>query len=221
MPRKFKRKYKKKRPYRRRRMAVVRKSPMPLKFCTKLRYSENFDIDPGAAGICGVQVFNAGGLFDPNVTGTGHQPRGFDQLIAMYDHFVVIGSKIDFKYAQRNASDYSQVVGVSLRDGSSAEADPNDYQELGTVRSALVGTDTNSSGRHHLSLTYSPKKFLGRSKPLSDPNLKGTVSADPAESAYFHCWCAPVQSANASALDCTAFIDYIVVFIEPKDVAQS
>jgi len=65
-------------------------TPMPSTFPTRLRYFSVFTLNPGAAGSAGVQVFSANGLYDPDITSTGHQPRGFDQSSAMYKTFQVI-----------------------------------------------------------------------------------------------------------------------------------
>lgn len=211
--------YKKRRPRRRRtNQMVLRKSPMPLKFATKLRYVENFTMDAGAGGLAASYVFNAGGLYDPNTTGTGHQPRGWDQLIAMYDHAVVIGSKITFTITHNSSGTVNQICGLALRDGSSTDSDPNDYLESGTVRSGHISSQRVT---RTFKLGYSPKRFLGRSKPLADSTLKNSVSGNPSESAYFHCFTAGLGGTNATRVDCTAVIDYLCVFIEPKDVAQS
>lgn len=218
-----KRKYRKKRgdrkrPYRRSKQLTIRKSPMPLKFATKLRYVENFTVDAPASGLAASYVFNAGDLNDPNVTSVGHQPRGFDQIIAMYDHFVVIGSKISVTLSAATTETANQICGVALRDGSTVDTDPNDYLEGGTCRSVTIVPDQPS---RTVTMTYSPKKFLGRSHPMSDPNLKGTATTTPTESAFYHVFSAGLNATNPTTVTCTAIIDYLAVFIEPKDVAQS
>lgn len=219
MPRRSRyRKKKSGRKSRRSNQMVIRKSPMPLKFATKLRYVENFTINPGAAGTTGTYVMDAGSVYDPNVTSTGHQPRGFDQLMAMYDHFVVIGSKCTATITINASDNNNQICGLALRDGPTVDTDPNDYLEGGTVRSGHL---TNERKTRVFTLGYSPKRFLGRSKPLADPDLKGSTSSNPTESAYYHIFSAGLNATDPSALDVTVVIDYLVVFIEPKDVAQS
>ena len=37
-------------------------------------------------------------LFDPNLSGLGHQPRGFDQLMAVYEKYTVVAAKITVCY---------------------------------------------------------------------------------------------------------------------------
>lgn len=221
MPRKYARKRNRrgKRPYRRKNnQMVIKKSPMPLRFATKLRYVENVQINPPAAGLCGTYVFNAGGVYDPNTTGTGHQPRGFDQIMAMYDHCVVIGSTCTATLTHNSSATINEICGIALRDGATVDTDPNDYQEGGTVRTQHL---TTYHPTKTLRLGYSPKKFLGISHPLSYATLKNGATSNPSESAYFHIFSAGLGSTDPSAIDVTIQIDYLCVFMEPKDVAQS
>ena len=69
------------------------RSPVPLKMAATLLYSDQITLNP-AAGTVSKHVFSANGLFDPNITGVGHQPRGFDQYMALYNHYTVIGARI-------------------------------------------------------------------------------------------------------------------------------
>ncbi len=94
-----KRRSRKRRPRRRRRKAfnnvmTIRRSPMALKFKATLLYTDEINLDPGVAGVAAYHSFRANDCFDPDETGVGHQPRGFDQIIPMYEHFTVIGSKM-------------------------------------------------------------------------------------------------------------------------------
>ena len=56
-------------------------------FRTKLKYVENIVLS-SAAGAVGRNVFSPQNMFDPNQTGTGHQPMFWDQFIALYDKYM-------------------------------------------------------------------------------------------------------------------------------------
>lgn len=67
--------------------------PTRMKMNTTLRYVETFSLDPPGAGFA-TYVFSANGLYDPNISGVGHQPRGFDQWMGLYRSYDVKACKI-------------------------------------------------------------------------------------------------------------------------------
>lgn len=227
MPRRYARKAKRyrrrtRKSYRKRNLLSFSKAPIPNKFATKLRYQEAISVNPGAAGAAAVHVFSANGCYDPNVTGTGHQPRGFDQFMAMYDHFTVIGAKITANFIEGANND--TYCWVALKDSNSTSIDPNDYLEARNVVSTILpwsGTGGNNAIRT-LSKKSSTRKFLGRSHPMSDPELKGSAGSNPTEQLYFHIGIAPVDSSvDEGSHFINVRIDYLVVFTEPKQPTQS
>jgi hypothetical protein len=65
---------------------------------TVLRYAEQMTFNPGSATNSS-NVFSANGCYDPNVTGTGHQPYGFDEYCAAgaagpYNRYTVLRSRM-------------------------------------------------------------------------------------------------------------------------------
>ncbi|AKV62282.1 putative capsid protein [Fiddler Crab associated circular virus] len=207
----------------RRKNLVLSKAPIPNTFSTKLRYSESVSVNPGASGVAGVYVMNASSCYDPNTTGTGHQPRGFDQWMTMYDHFTVIGAKITAQFSiTGQADDRALICGIALKDANGVYADKNDYMEGRNVVSKLVsGGATGDARTVTLSKTYSAKKFLGISKPLASSLIRGTSSANPSENAYFHLFAAPTGNADLDNIPIQVLIDYLVVFTEPQQPSQS
>lgn len=65
---------------------------MPDRLRVKLPYSDSLDFtDPIAGGVI-FQTYMGNGIFDPDVTSTGHQPRGYDNYKAFYRSWIVHGS---------------------------------------------------------------------------------------------------------------------------------
>lgn len=189
----------------------------PRKMAVNLPYSEiNISIGSGA-GLGGGIIFSANGVFDPNITGTGHQPRGFDQYMLFYDHYVVIGSKITVDF--QNNEDFPIRCGIALRDANSNTIlDPDILGEYFYKRERTAGAVTSGQS-NTTTVTYqaSPRKFLGRSKVLSDSSLKGSSAANPAEQLYYYIYCFALDGSSAiSSTDVRVKIDYATVFIEPK-----
>lgn len=75
--------------------AIVRQpTGVPDRLYVKLRYREQLSWTQ-AAGNLGDNVYRGNSLFDPDLTGTGGQPLGFDQWSAFYGSYTVLGSSID------------------------------------------------------------------------------------------------------------------------------
>lgn len=111
-------------------------SPLPTKYTTKLVYSEEIAINAGA-GTTGQYVFSMNGMWDPDISGVGHQPRGFDQLLAMYDHFVVIGSKITVT-VDNSTNPGGQMLMIMPYDTATTISSTNDWLENGRVKKVPV-----------------------------------------------------------------------------------
>lgn len=217
------RKYKKKKVYRRKfkRRLSTQNTPMMSKFATKLKYVDpSISLDPGVGATCAVQVFAGNGLYDPNITLTGHQPRGFDQLMAMYDHAVCIGSKIKV-IAYNEETNVSVICGIAVMDSATTSADVNDYLESGRVMYKVISKISNGDPTT-LYARGSPKRNLGISHPLSSSELKTSAASNPSEMFYYHVFVAPQDgSTNAGITTITAEIEYLTVFIEPKTPSAS
>ena len=67
------------------------KQPIPKQLYNRLKYAETINVPIGVGGT-GNYLYSCNGMYDPNITGTGHQPMYFDQFTAMYDHYTVLKS---------------------------------------------------------------------------------------------------------------------------------
>lgn len=197
-------------------------TPLPAQLKTQFRYAETFSMNPSLADVASTYLFSLNGLYDPNYTGIGHQPRGFDQLMALYDHYVVIGTTITLRVANQNSSANQQaLVSMILLDGSVARTSFNDIFESQGIHKILQ-INTGGASTEEMKLDVNPNKFLGRSKPLSDPQLKGDAANNPDEQAYVQVSCInAVPGTDLGSLCFSVVIEYTTVLIEPKLPSQS
>lgn len=220
MPRKYvpkkKKFYRRSRRYKRSNKLSFYKAPLPNMLASKMRYVENISINPGF-GLAGVYVVSANGMYDPNFTGTGHQPRGFDQIMSMYDHYTVIGSKIVVEFTP--TGNYNSTIFVSLKD-SVTGLTANDYLEGRNVSSAVLQPTGNGHVKT-LSKTFSARKFLGVSHPMSSSLLRGSDTSNPSEQAYYHIGIKALQAVDESEVQINFRVEYLVIYTEPKQPTQS
>lgn len=206
---------------RKRRSNIARslKAPIPDKAIAKLRYAVNLTINPSTSVYN--YVFRANSCYDPDFTGVGHQPIGFDQWMGLYNHFYVAGSKmtVDFMSTNTGVTSSSFVVGTHL-DASASNT---------TINSELVRERANTNwttltnghavGKAKRRMKFSHRKFFRT--PLFDDQFKGTASSDPEEQAYFYLWAYTPGGTDGDSIYCVVTLEFIVAFRERKPLNQS
>lgn len=227
MPRR-RRTYKKK-PRRRYRRRVYKRKPIPMtglgrRLLGKMRYCTEVTVNPATASKV-AHVFRANDLYDPDVTGIGHQPMGFDQIMQYYDHFKVIGSKITVHPIDSDTTTHTPAYwGIVLSDNATTVASTSSVEHLLESRNNNRQLGVHSGNlisplfRRSMSKSFSHKKFFKQA--LTD-KFQGNVFGSPAEQAYYEVWCASIQGNDPPSQSFVVYIDYIALFTEPKNLGQS
>ncbi len=191
----------------------------------KLRYCDSFTLDAGTNTTVN-HVFSCNDLYDPNVSGTGHQPMGFDQWANFYDHYTVIGAKIRATFQSNTAVGADAgIVGILLKDNTTEITGTSSSimeQGLATWRNYAP---TGQGKPTTMYKGFAPKKFFGIQDIKDNKTHIGAnfaTIAGPTEQAYFHVFQAGLTTTtNPGAILCNVQIDYIVILTEPKALAQS
>lgn len=186
----------------------------------RLRYPFTVTVNPNAS-VAG-HVFRANDLRDPDFTGAGDQPNGFDQWMAFYNHFTVIGSQLVAAFIQPSSTAIPNIVGIKLQDSSTVET--NLLDQIGDPRCHwdVSNTVSNSTSVVKMQCNYSAKKFHGVKDVLDNDDLQGDTGASPTEAAYYVVWAGPPDQASDSAtVYITGYIEYLAILQEPKDLGRS
>lgn len=195
--------------------------PLGKHFKFNARYVEtSVSLDPGVGGIPVSYVFSLNGLYDPNITGIGHQPLGFDQLMTMYDHYTVIGARARVNFIN-NDDTTAQTVVLQIKDTASTSADLSNVIENGMNRYTLLGKSGSGSSNKTLTMNFSTSKFFTKKALIGDDEYRGTVAANPKEQAYLHVMVAPITGADVLDVRFNIEIDYIAILSEPKQLGSS
>jgi len=185
------------------------------------RYAHIGTASTGLNGALATFNFRANSMYDPDQTFIGHQPMYFDQMSALYNHWVVIGSKITITLSQlgTGATDRNpSVVGIYLNDdignpGSTIAILENSFTKRTSF--TMNGGDTKT-----ISCKFSAKKIFGGSI-LGNPSLQGTASNNPTEETYFTLFMDSTSGVNAVNYQYVVRIDYIAIWTELKDIGSS
>lgn len=74
--------------------------PFPPSQLVKFTYGQTVVLTSGTGGIYGSeQVYRLNSLYDPDLTGLGHQPYGHDEMANLYRNYKVVGVGIDIKFS--------------------------------------------------------------------------------------------------------------------------
>jgi hypothetical protein len=151
-------------------------------------------------------------VYDPDYTGTGHQPYGFDQYSRLYNHYIVDKAII----TMRNASVGNNcVVGVSLLPTASSEFNNNTVRER---KGTTFMTLPNEGSMKALTCTYNRKSIFTSAQ---DGDLTANVGANPDENYFFDCWCTANGGADPPKVAFSIDITYFVTFSEPVQLDGS
>lgn len=197
----------------------------PKSKLVKLRYCTSVSLNSGVATVS-KNSFRANGLYDPDQTGTGHQPIYFDVFQLLYDHYTVLGARCTASFGVTSTNAGTAIIGIMLNDDSAYDGGTtvNDYVESGkgTWKVLTMGS-SSSKMENSVSMNMSTKKWFGVKNPVDSDGLRGICnSGNPSEEVYFIVYTGSVNPAtDAAALDVLVVIDYIILFTEPRDIAQS
>jgi len=190
----------------------------PKKMSFTHKYMETISLS-SASGTFAAYNWSCNSIFDPNVTGTGHKPIYSDQLFALYNHYVVIGSKITITFLPTAANVGLIAVGCFINDN--AGVTPTTY--LGCGEQTLATTkyiSYNNSEPMFITKKWSAKKYFGGSV-LANTELQGTSSASPAEQSYYSVYAQTTDMSSTTTVSVNVKIEYITIWKELRDLAQS
>jgi hypothetical protein len=206
--------------------ALLRNTPVFQHSFTRngiLYYESGLVLAP-AAGTVSYYRFSANGLFDPNITGTGHQPIGFDQMMLFFEQYTVLRSRI--KVTCVGFSDDPATCAVLLAPDTTSTVLPELVENGLLVMDMVVAAADNLGDGYHrikrLELECDVAKYFGRSREalIADPNMLGTSAANPTEQVYFTIAVWNPFSAGTS-VSMEVVLTYDAYFWEPRKVAAS
>lgn len=199
----------------------------PSKFRAKatIKYADYFSLNPGASSFASY-VFSANGCFDPNISGVGHQPRGFDQWMAMYQRYTVIASKISIVCANTLTGAPQENILVSVWPTVNTVVPLSFPYDLIEPKGAKWMAFTNGNT---LTVTKPNPKLINYINCLQwfskantdDDTISGLSSSNPTRQVYWVIACGLDGGSDIAQINFTVDIEYYVQFDIPQDLGTS
>lgn len=194
---------------RRPRITRFRVSPYPNKIAIRLKYADYQFVAP-LTSVAHWKV-SANNLWDPYVPTGGHQPRGYDQLFAIYQRAAVKWSKI--KVVVPDAVDQPCMLGIRRvgPDDTTTPTKPNDIAE---ANYKFIQIPQSSSAQHPnkwISQVWSWRQSEG-SHYLDDTNQQDSTGGPENQWDFQIAAGNMTESTSVSAFQVNYFVIYYVVF---------
>lgn len=160
---------------------------------------------PGA--ILDAYTYSQNGAFDPNVTGGGIQPAGFDQYSGFYGYYQVLASSISVQIINNTASTsmvaclYPSNVATTLSYTNSVSLPYSRRSAIGALGSVNIKSIVNY---------ITTKKLVGRE--VSSVNYAAPVTAQPAAQTYWQLSARAADGATNLSYTIQTHIVYTIKF---------
>lgn len=161
------------------------KSLVPDTYWCKLRYTSR-NLFTTVGGAVFHYVWNGNNVFDPDLTGTGSQPVGLDQLATMYKTYCVFASRIKLIYIGGittigGAAELSVCPTVTASDF--ALIDPQTVKANPKASWRICGD--RQTGPYTMSKYQTTKGMMGQAVAQDDV-FRAVVGAPPANGWFWH-----------------------------------
>lgn len=191
-------------------------NPIPQRYITKLKYSQVLSTD----SVLGSYKMNLNSLFDPDFSGGGHQPYGFDQLAALYNRYRVIscGYRIQLAVVGTGPSIMLTAMpsnqNVTAGTGSEIRENP---------RAKYIVQNPGASAVVLSNKVYIPS-LVGRNKAqyMADDRYQSLVTSSPNEDAYLNIQTfAPSTDLPLGSVAVQIVMEFTAEFFDMKALGQS
>lgn len=216
----------------------------PQSMKTTLRYTERIEFTPTGTAVQQFR-FMGNGVYDPNVTGVGHQPRGFDQFMDVYQKFTVVASQctVQYMYEGYDGPSLKASAGNLTQNRSSTDNVPaltpvccglhkgmealaaGSYTDQCEKDRTQWGYITGSGGEICTLIGKgSTKEMFGKQYAIGAEGYTGDSGSDPTEAWFWECWAGRVSDdypQEQVKVVGNVVLQYDVVFTEPKTLSAS
>lgn len=189
---------------------------------TKLVYAEKFSLTGGTLGTCGQYQFRTNSIFDPNLSGVGHQPLGYDQITPLFEKYVV--TKMDYKINIVNgAASQAMMWCVNASDSTSTSGAIDQIIENGNARCGIISGYTGGSPTVKVTGTVLNWKLSGASydEYVMDDVNGASVGANPTDVNVLNISVCDVATATGATVYALVELTYYTIFRGSVLTAQS
>lgn len=183
---------------------------LPQEYHTRLIYSDSANIAP-ALTTYSDKIWNLNSVYDPDQSGAGHQPHGYDQLAALYSRYRVKGVYVELEARQR-ANHGLQVA--LLPNNSTAGILMS--QALESPEGATQVITSSNASPVLIKRYFDCAQITGVSRAtyMADDRYQAQVGSNPSEAICLHQLAASVDGVTYNDYEFVMRMTFNVVFFD-------
>jgi hypothetical protein len=200
---------------------VTLTDPCPEQMRLPMRYTQDIDL---SGAVIVDQVFNLNSIFDPDRTGAGHQPYGYDAWNNFYNRYRVDSVQFDVHVVNSSSAQVADMVVIASNDAvalttqtlfDSAIEAPNSYRTL-----------LSTSGGNNIwkfSRLFHLNRITGvtEGKYSDDDIYAAQLGASPSEVIVIHICAKDFAFAGTLAVKARCTLTYYVTLFDKFQLGQS
>lgn len=202
---------------------VSRTAFIPDRMFTRLKYSELMAVTYTGLAAPAIYQFRAHSIFDPNLTGTGHQPYGHDQYSALYNRYRVYGVKYSVTFTNQDAGKQFD-IGFFKRPNNSAASVVETLLEYPFCQHKMLGAESSGQAIRTISGYCSNPRVLGitRASHRNDDSNQALIGYNPtAAGPIISAFISNQNTAESGTVNLRWNLEYYVEFFDRKAQTQS
>lgn len=195
----------------------IMRAPVPDKMLTKMTYSDQITFTLSVAGALYAYQFR-NSIYDPDKTGTGHQPLWHDQMATLFGNYRVHGIKYRFKLLNGNTNAFIS-GGVRMSNDAVTETAWSTLRERRSVKKWQIGS--------HFTGPWTVSGYMPVGKPwgmtkrdfLADEEFEAKFGENPVKESFLELYAQ--CNTGSGVLYVIADLVYYVELLNRKNVAGS
>lgn len=190
-------------------------NPVAPRYICKMKYSEYITTD-----ATGQYVMNLNSIFDPNRTGVGHQPYGFDTMANLYNRYRVISCGWRIQRAMLDGGNPLMIGAIPSNDDSILWTDFSELRE--NPRGKYIMQNAGAGVVTLKGKSYLPA-LVGRTKAqyMADDHYQSIVTTNPIERCLFYILSYNANDVFAPGTGLQVLLEYTVEFFDIKRQVRS
>jgi hypothetical protein len=195
---------------------------MPDRFYTSLNYNQLNAITTAGVGVPSLQSFRMNSIFDPDLTGVGHQPLGHDEFTPFYTKYTVTGIRYAVTYSNQSTTDYADVA-VCLRPNTNGYGTMSTVLESSYVQRAVLGPEGGANNIRTIRGTCTVAKIRGvpTQKVINENEYSAQIGANPVLQPTLQIYVENQNTAAAITVNVRTDITYFVQLYDRRIITQS